>query len=365
MRLVTGGRFALLLLLGGVSAGLAAQETPQQLPLRNFALQIASAPAAQTPVPATPQSQSLASIGGIVRDTSGTAVSGVEVALRGKSNTVKRTVATDSNGAFAFLKLSAGTYLVQVQAAGLKPSAPADVTLTAGEKRQLKLEVGRIPVQTTTVQVRATPEQVAQAQVKEEEQQRVLGVFPNYYTSYIWNAAPMTPKQKFDLALHTTTSPVTFLVTAGVAGVEQAHNTFPGYGQGLQGYGKRYGAAYADTITKTMLGRALLPAILHQDPRYFYQGSGTFWPRVFHALLSTVVCRGDDGRLEPNYSYIAGSFAAAGLSNFYRAPQDRQVGLTFRNGLVILGSGAATNVLREFFSKKLTHNVPKFANGKP
>ncbi|MGH9653077.1 MAG: carboxypeptidase-like regulatory domain-containing protein [Bryobacteraceae bacterium] len=349
-------KFALLLLLGGVSAGLQAQEAAT-LPLPHFAFQAAP--------PRAGQSQSLASIAGIVRDTHGAVVSGAQVTLLEEDNALHRTVTSDSKGAFTFAKLPPGTYQVQVHAAGLKPPAPVDVTLASGEKRQLAIAVSRLPVQRTTIQVVATPQQVAQAQVKQEEQQRMLGVLPNYYTSYIWNAAPMTPEQKFDLALHTTTSAATLLATAATAGLEQQHNTFPGYGQGLEGYAKRYGAAYADTITKTMLGRALLPVILHQDPRYFYQGSGTFWSRVFHALLSTVVCRGDDGKLEHNYSYVAGSFAAAGLSNFYRAPQDRQVGLTFRNGLVILGGGAAVNVLRELFSKKLTQNVPKFANGKP
>lgn len=355
MRLVRFSGFPVLLLLGGISVGLEAQEIAK-LPLPGFALQAGS--------PVDP-SQSLASIEGTVRDTSGAAVPEVEVTLRGENNAVHRTATADSNGAFTFAELPPGAYQLQVDAAGLEPAAPVRVTLGPEENHQLKIVVSRLPVQTTTIQVRATPEQVAQAQVKEQEQQRMLGVFPNYYTSYIWNAAPMTPKQKFDLALHTTTSPVTFLVTAGVAGVEQEHNTFPGYGQGLEGYAKRYGASYADTMTKTMLGRALLPSILHQDPRYFYQGSGTMWSRVFHALLSTVVCRGDDGQLEPNYSYIAGSFAAAGLSNFYRAPEDRRTGLTLRNGLVILGGGAAVNVLRELFSKKLTQNVPAFANGKP
>ena len=175
----------------------------------------------------------------------------------------------------------------------------------------------------------------------------------------------MTTKLKFKLALRTTTDPVTFFVVAGVAGAEQAHKTFPGYGQGSEGYAKRYGASYADTVAGRMIGSAILPAVLHQDPRYFYQGSGTTRSRLLHALVSTVVCRGDNGRLEPNYSHILGSFAAAGLSNVYRAPQDRQASLTFRNGFIIVGSGAVVNVLREFVSRKLTSSVPVFAKGKP
>ncbi len=175
----------------------------------------------------------------------------------------------------------------------------------------------------------------------------------------------MTPKLKFQLALRSAVDPITFLVTAGLAGIEQKHNTFPGYGQGLEGYGKRLGAAYADTMSTRMIGRALLPAVLHQDPRYFYRGSGSIRSRILHALAASFVTRGDNGRLEPNYSQLLGNFAAAGLSNVYRAPEDRRVGLTFRNGLIITGTGAVENLLREFFSRKLTPNVPAFAKGKP
>ena len=137
------------------------------------------------------------------------------------------------------------------------------------------------------------------------------------------------------------------------------------YGQGFEGYAKRYGASYADTVSARMFGSAIFPVLLHQDPRYFYQGSGSTRSRLLYALVSTVVCRGDNGRLEPNYSHVLGSFAAAGLSNLYRAPEDRKASLTFRNGLIITANGAVVNILREFLSRKLTPNVPGFANGKP
>lgn len=174
----------------------------------------------------------------------------------------------------------------------------------------------------------------------------------------------MTPKLKFQLGLRSAVDPVTILVTAGLAGVEQWHNTFPGYGPGLEGYGKRFGAAYADTMSTRMISRALLPVVLHQDPRYFYRGSGTIRSRVFYALAASFVTRGDNGRLQPNYSQLAGSFAAAGLSNVYRAPEDRSAGLTIRDGFIILGTGEVENLLREFISRKLTSHVPGFANGK-
>jgi len=311
------------------------------------------------------QPQISASITGTVRDLQGAIIPGIPVTIVGQNNTVRRVATADRNGAFTFDDLPAGTYVVNVNASGLAPSASTSVVLGSGERRELPLMTTRIPTQKTTVRVTATLNEVAQAQVQQQEKQRVLGFLPNYYSSYIWTAAPMTPKLKFQLTLRSTTDPVSFLVAAGLAGVEQKHNTFPGYGQGAEGYAKRFGAAYADTMVSRMVSRAVLPTVLHQDPRYFYRGSGSIRSRIFYALAQTIVCRGDDGRMQPNYSQMLGNFAAAGLSNVYRAPGDRSVGLTFRNGLIITGSGAVENLLREFLSRKLTSNVPAFANGKP
>ena len=163
----------------------------------------------------------------------------------------------------------------------------------------------------------------------------------------------MTPKLKFKLALRATTDPVSFLAAAILAGVEQKHNTFPGYGQGSEGYAKRFGAAYADALVSKMVSRAILPTVLHQDPRYFYRGSGSVRSRIFYALRAAVITRGDNGRMQPNYSQVLGNFAASGISNLYRAPGDRTASLTFRNGLIMTASGAVENLLREFFSRKL------------
>lgn len=217
----------------------------------------------------------------------------------------------------------------------------------------------------TTVDVAATLNDVAQAQVQEQEKQRVLGLMPNFYSSYIWNAAPMTPKLKLQLSLRASMDPMTFLVAGALAGMRQARDTYPGYGQGSEGYVKRFGAAYADATLGRMFSRAIYPTVLHQDPRYFYRGSGTVRSRIFYALAQSVVCRGDNGRLQPNYSQILGSFTAAEIGSLYRAPGDYRPGLTLRHGLVILGDGAIENLLREFLSRKLTPNVPVFANGRP
>ena len=228
-------------------------------------------PGARSPVA---QPQSSASIAGTVLDSRGAPLARVQVTLAGQDNTVNRLVTADDKGAFTFADLPAGTYRVKINVAGLEPFTSA-VAVGASEKRELPVVALRIATKTTTVGVVATLNEIAQAQVKEEEKQRILGFLPNYYTSYIWDAAPMTPKLKFNLALRTATDPITFLVVAGVAGVEQAHKTFPGYGQGFEGYAKRYGASYADTVSGRMFGSAIFPALLHQDPRYFYRGSGS------------------------------------------------------------------------------------------
>ncbi len=358
-RLLSLGWLVMVLLLGGLTTGLRAQE--------------ASGPgnAVQVPGAEAVQPQSTASIAGTVRDSNGAAIPDVRVTLAGENiagqNTaVSRMVTADSKGEFTFDELAPGTYRVRITAAaGLEPPAPAEVVVGAGEERALPIVVTRIPTTSTTVHVMATLDEVAQAQVQEQEKQRVMGFLPNYYSSYIWDAAPMTPKLKFKLALRSTIDPFTFVVAAGLAGVEQKHNTFPGYGQESEGYAKRFGGAYADTVVSRMVSRAILPAVLHQDPRYFYRGSGSIRSRLLYAMASAFVCRGDNGRLEPNYSQMLGNFGAAGISNLYRAPGDRSAGLTFRNGLIITGSGVVENVLREFFSRKMTPNVPAFANGKP
>ncbi len=308
---------------------------------------------------------SVASISGTVRDAHGVVLGGVHVMLVGQENSIKRAVDADPNGVFTFAALPAGTYRVNVNIPGLEPFTSPPIVLSASEQNQMPTTDLRVGTKTTIVSVNATLAEVAEAQVKQEETQRIIGILPNYYTSYIWNAAPMTTKLKYRMALRTVTDPATFLFTAGVAGVEQAHKTFPGYGQEFEGYAKRYGGSYADAVTGRFLSSAIFPSLLHQDPRYFYQGSGTTRSRLLYAIVSSVICRGDNGELQPNYSHMLGSFTAAGLSNLYRSPQDRRASLTIRNGFIILAGGAAVNVMREFLSRKLTGNVPAFANGKP
>jgi hypothetical protein len=159
--------------------------------------------------------------------------------------------------------------------------------------------------------------------------------------------------------------PVNFLGTGAIAGLEQSRNIYPGYGSGLGGYGKRYGATYADDFDARMIGSALLPSLLHQDPRYFYDGKGSVSSRILYAVKSAVITRGDNGQLQPNYSYVLGSFAAGGISNVYHPASDRGIGLTIGNGFINIAGHAADNIIREFLLRRLTPGVPETSNGRP
>jgi hypothetical protein len=316
-------------------------------------------------LPDAPQPQQTIPLSGTVADQNGAAVRDATVTVTGKNGSPHLSAKTNRHGEFHFGALPPGNYQVSVTGSDLQSGPPQPLVLAAGQARTFPIAVTRIPRVTSTVRVTASPVQIATAQVHAQEKQRVLGVVPNFYTSFSWDAAPMTTKLKYHLALRSLVDPFTIFTDAAIAGGEQYHDTYPGYGAGWDGYGKRFGATLADSADSRLIGEALLPSLFHQDPRYFYRGKGSFGRRLAYALGRTFACRGDSGREEVDYSHILGSFASAGISNVYHAPEDRSVGLTFRDGFIILGGGAAENVLREFISRGLTSHVPTEENGKP
>jgi hypothetical protein len=216
------------------------------------------------------------------------------------------------------------------------------------------------------VQVAIPRVEVAEEQIKEEEKQRVLGFIPNFYVTYVPHAVPLTSKQKFQLAWKTTLDPFTFAFSAAIAGGLQARNDFSGYGQGALGYGKRFAATYADLTTSTLVGAAILPSFLKQDPRYFYKGSGSTRSRILYAIANSLICKGDSGRWQTNYSNILGSIAAGGISNLYYPSRSRSgVELTFETAGFKIGASAAANLFQEFLIRKLTRKVPPNHPGNP
>jgi len=199
-----------------------------------------------------------------------------------------------------------------------------------------------------------------------EEEQRVLGVLPNFYVTYIPDAAPLTTKQKFRLGWKSVVDPVSIGFAGALAGLQQAYNWNAGYGQGLQGYAKRFGATYADLASGTFIGSVILPSVFKQDPRYFYKGTGSRKSRFFYAVANSVICKGDNGRWQPNYSNVLGSLAAGAISNLYYPASSRAgVGLTFRNAAIGIGGTSVGAVFEEFVFRRLTshsHDAPKNQN---
>jgi hypothetical protein len=312
----------------------------------------------------------MGSVQGTVADKEGTVYEGAHVALAaagsaGFAPAVIRTAITDSNGRFNFSNVPPGPFRLTVTSNGFATETFPG-TLHAGESFEARAIVLAMNATTSEIDVTAAREEIAQEELKEEETQRVLGVIPNFYVTYVPDAPPLTRKQKYSLAWKSSIDPVTFLAVGVFAGAEQATNSFSGYGQGTQGYAKRYGAGFADSFIGTMIGGAILPAWWKQDPRYFYKGTGTTRSRALYAIANAVICKGDNGHWQANYSAIIGGLAAGGISNLYYPASSRDgATLTFENALIDTGLSAAGNLFQEFVVRKLTPKVPHYSAGKP
>jgi hypothetical protein len=308
------------------------------------------------PLPDVPKAQT-GIIVGTVTDINDDTVAGATVVLEGPVQTDPRTVVTNGNGFFEFKDVEPGTtYHVTASAQGFANWISPAVILKPGQYEILTGSKLRVAEALTTITVAAqvaSPQEIAAEQVKVEEQQRIFGIIPNFYVVYNHDAAPLTAKLKFRLATKVLVDPVTIIGVATFAGINQAADN-PNYGQGAKGYAERFGAGYADGAIDIMVGGAILPSLLHQDPRYFYQGTGTNKSRALHALSSPFVCRGDNGRLQPNYSTIGGDLASAALANAYYPESNRGAGLFLGNFFIATGQRALANVAQEFILKKVT-----------
>lgn len=290
-------------------------------------------------------------------DKAGAEVVGAQVSLQSKGFENQQTT-TGSDGQFSFPDVPPGELQVTVTATGFAPQTYTG-TLSAGQFLIVPA-ITLVPKSANTaVEVVASQYEIAEAQIKEQEQQRIVGVFPNFWVSYIPDAAPLTSKQKFKLASRAMIDPVEILVTAATAGVEQSQNTYSAYGQGAQGYAKRLGAAYLDDATDTFIGGAILPSLFHQDPRFFYKGTGSVRSRLLYAAGTVFVSKGDNKRWQPNYSGILGSLASGGISNLYHPAEDRGASLVFTNTAIGMGSAAIENILQEFVIKRFTPKARK------
>jgi len=294
------------------------------------------------------------SVAGVVTDQRGDPVPGATITLIEPAR--ENPVLADESGSF-IIPADAGTFDLQV-------SAPGFTTTTVhgelGAKRRLDLGRLLLEIQSATVEVRVslTKEELAEEQVRTEEKQRILGVIPNFFVTYDHNAVPLHAKQKYELAFRTLIDPETIGVDFLSSGVQQGTGGLKGYGNGSQGYAKRFAASYGTGSIDTMLGGAVLPSLFKQDPRYFYKGTGTIRQRALYAMSMSVLCKGDNGHWQYNYSGLLGGLAAGGISNLYYPPANRNaLGMTFENTAFGIGSSAVTNLLQEFLIRKFTRSA--------
>jgi hypothetical protein len=332
-------------------------------PSRGFPAQaqqpeVLQAPGQELPGPVEPQLLISGNISGTVLDATGAVVAGAQVTLTRGDQSASQEVLSGGDGQFFFANVSPGTFQIRIAASGFATNTVTGM-LRSGEFYIVPVSTLAPATLQTEIHVTASRIEVAQAQIEAQEKQRVLGVIPNFYVSYVPDALPLTSKQKFELAWKTMLDPVTFAVTAAAAGVQQSHNDYAGYGQGAQGYAKRFGAAYADNATGTFIGNAILPSLFKQDPRYFYKGTGSARSRFLHAIAQSVICKGDNQRWQPNYSAILGAIASGAISNLYYPDKDRGTDLIFQNVLVDTGETAVVNLFQEFVIKHFTTHVPK------
>lgn len=293
------------------------------------------------------------SVLGTVVDISDDPVPDATVVLQGPAGD-RRTVVTKDDGSFAFHNVTPGTASqVTITAEGFADWS-SSITVDPGQEKTITDIKLRILTVQRAVTVSYSEKQVAAQEFKAEEQQRVLRFIPNLYVTYEPHPEPLTTGMKFHLAYKSLANPVFFARTAAWAGVQQAADTPAQWRQGAKGYGKRVGAGFADATTEGLIGNAILPSLLHQDPRYFYQGDGTKKSRALHAMLAAFICKGDNGATQPNYSTWGGSLISSSLALSYYPSSDRNAQHVFKNFGIGIGLHIAGGLAQEFILDKLT-----------
>jgi hypothetical protein len=305
-------------------------------------------------LPAAPGARA-ATVSGTVLDTNDNVVPGAKISVETVAGGDRHQFVANDNAAFSVDSLQPGTaYVFTVSADGFLDWTSAPVTLQPGQFLYLRDVRLKVKADATSITVYASRDQIATEQVKLEEQQRVLGFVPNYYVNYEGaDAAPMPSRMKFQLAMRTATDPVTIAGVVLLAGMYQAGDT-PNYREGAAGYGERVGAIGAEGFANIMIGGAILPSVLHQDPRYFYQGTGSTKSRMLHALTAPLIAHGDNGHAQINVSSMGGDLATGALMNALYPASNRGAGLVFTSFGLATGERAINGVLQEFLLPRFT-----------
>jgi hypothetical protein len=206
-----------------------------------------------------------------------------------------------------------------------------------------------------------TKREQAEEQLKQQEKQRVFGVMATFNTTRNQDALPLSSSQKYRLFFKSATDPWAYSLAAVVAGIGQAKGDYPEWGQGVQGYAKKYGAAYSDYFIGNFFGNAVLPSLFHEDPRYFQKGKGSPMKRLLWAASSTVWCKRDNGTWGPNYANVMGNFIGTAIARVYYPASERTVGNTFEDGATVSAEGIIGAEVIEFWPDIVRHHEKKRA----
>jgi hypothetical protein len=322
-------------------------QEPSQQPSQAQPVNQPKAPQAndQGNAPGTPVAEP-GTIEGTVTDVNQDKIPGASVDLQGPSPSDHRTVMTDQDGVFEIDNVKPGiAYHVTVSSEGFSNWNSPVIMLAPGQ-RQVLLGI-KLEIETQHTAITVNPEQEAVAQVKIEEKQRVLGVVPNFFEVFCPNPPGLTAKLKFQLAFKTATDPFTVAGVALLTAPNQA-GKHPNYEGGAEGFAQRFGATYTNQFTYIMFGGAVLPSLLHQDPRYYRQGTGSWKSRAIHALSNPFITRGDNGRPQPNYSDLGGNVLSAAIANAYYPAANRGAGPMFQSVAINIGIRMGIRLLQEF-----------------
>jgi hypothetical protein len=305
-----------------------------------------------------------ASISGTVVGPDGAPVIEALVTLQDNGQTVQQVHTTDS-GQFSFAGIAPAIYQISITVAGFKSQTVNAVVHPGQMYTAPKITLALAPL-VTSVTVTPSRGEIAHYQMQQEEKQLVLGFIPNYLVTYYPHTAPLTAKEKFQLTFKTVFNPFTLGLTTAFVGGEQSVGMYSGYGTEEKSFVKRFGASYATLGVGAFLSDALLPSILHQDPRFYYKADGSVGSRLLYAITRSFICKGDNGHWQPDFSSVLGHFAAGGISNLYLPPQNRNGwGTTVENGMIGIGFDAFADILQEFVIPKLTPALSHRQHGRP
>jgi hypothetical protein len=302
--------------------------------------------------------QPACSIQGNVKDSSGAPIYGAVVVVGGKDGS-RHTTVTDASGTFEITSLSQDNYSVKISAIGFADWNAVNVPASVTPEVKPVLAVLSVATEVTSVTVSPAQDEVAAEQLQQETKQRALGVIPNYFVTYEEHPAPLSSRQKLRLTLKTLLDPTTFAVAGITAGIQQEKNSYYQYGQGTEGYAKRFWAAYGTAAQNLFITSVAADSILHQDPRYFYSGQGTKAHRAWYAVESAFRAKGDNGKWQPPYAGVIGLVASAELSQAYYPGERTQYSLLGRSLMFHFAGLVALNLGEEFLLKHVTSHTPE------